>query len=285
MIPIIKIKPNKEQLEESYNRLKSLRKVGLEFGYTGEGIRNLLDQNNISKQISSANKYTCDDDFFSRDNELSFYIAGFIAADGCVKARKNKNEASVVAISLAEKDKNHLLNIKNIMSVEHPLSQKTVRNSFRNKEWKDSFQFELQFTSRNMCKDLERFNIVQRKTHIYTFPNWLINHPLVNHFMRGYNDGDGSFYINDGVNVKQVFFSLRGTSEFLHTFRNILEQNCNVNKRQNDIRINCGIGVLEYGGNKVISSIANFLYGNNTTLFLNRKYEVCRNSIYFNGVI
>ena len=40
-------------------------------------------------------KYSFDERFFSRDSELVFYWAGFIAADGCIRKRGNTGELSV----------------------------------------------------------------------------------------------------------------------------------------------------------------------------------------------
>jgi hypothetical protein len=111
---------------------------------------------------------------------------------------------------------------------------------------------------------------------IYIFPEWLVDHPLVNHFMRGYNDGDGSFYIGQLKNnrrVKQVYFSLRGTTNFLKVYRTILEQQCDLKERITDIRVNCGTGILDYGGNGIIAKIASFLY-KDATIFLPRKHTI-----------
>jgi hypothetical protein len=270
-----KNKPNKEQLQESYSRLKSIRKVGEEFGYTGEGIRVLMHLYNLDIKTPSKDLYTCDDDFFSRDNEGSFYVAGYLAADGCVKARKGKENPSVVALAIGVKDEIILNEIRQLMKVENPISKKLVKNSLTNPNWKDSEEVELTFTSHKMCNDLKRFNIVQRKSLIYSFPEWLINHPLVNHFMRGYNDGDGSFFLNKGVNVSQVYFGLRGTQPFLHIYRSILERECKLEPRIKTIRVNTGIGVLEYGGNGIVGKIAKFLY-KDASIMLDRKYQIVK---------
>lgn len=272
------IKPTREQLQESYNRLKSVRKVGLEFGYTGEGIRIMMHEFGLEISKPNKNMYSCDEDFFSRDNEESFYIAGYYAADGCIITKRDYGPC-IVYMALGSKDKNHFLKMKNIMKAEHPLSIKIVKNSIQNPNWKDSEENELRITSRKMCQDLARFNIVPRKSLIYTFPEWLINHPLVHHFMRGYNDGDGSFYIqNKTKNILQIYFSLRGTPPFLHIYRSILERECELEPRTKTVRVNTGIGVLEYGGNGVVGKIAKFLY-RDATVMLDRKYDIVKELI------
>ena len=127
-----------------------------------------------------------------------------------------------------------------------------------------------------MCDDLGRFDIVPRKSLTLTFPEWMKTHPLKHHFIRGYNDGDGSFYIpelKDGRTVEQVYFSMRGTQIFLKVIRNILEQECDLGERNTDIRISSDCGVLEYGGNGIISKITDYLY-QDATIYLPRKLEI-----------
>lgn len=275
----MKIKPTQEQLKESYARLKSVRKVGQEFSYTGEGIRGMMHEYGLEIKIPNKQAYTCNDEFFSIDNEESFYIAGFMAADGCVKKHSGKNQKiTQFYIQLAKKDELHLLKMQYILKSNHIIKTHITKNSERNPEWNDSEKRELCITSERLCNDLKKFNIIPRKTHIYTFPEWLINHPLVHHFMRGYNDGDGSFFVNKGVNTPQVYFSLRGTPSFLTTYRSILERECGLEPRTKTVRVNTGIGVLEYGGNGVVTKIAGFLY-RDATIMLDRKYQIVKELI------
>jgi hypothetical protein len=100
------------------------------------------------------------------------------------------------------------------------------------------------------------------------------DHPLRHHFIRGYIDGDGCFSsaVGKGRKVRQVFFSVRGTTQFLTSLRSILEADLNLEERTKEIRINNGIGVLEYGGNRVCKALAEYLY-QDATFYLDRKKE------------
>jgi len=94
--------------------------------------------------------------------------------------------------------------------------------------------------------------------------------------MRGYNDGDGSFFIGklqEGRTVEQVYFGLRGTVEFLTIYRSILEEKCDLDIREKSVRVNTGIGVLEYGGNGILSKITDYLY-KDATIYLPRKRDI-----------
>lgn len=267
---------SKEILEEAYARLGTLKAVAHELKIDPDSVSLYMTKFGLSydKQVI----YTCDHYFFSRDNEETFYVAGFIAADGCVKDRENigGTRRHEMQIGLSRGDKSFLEQFRQIMKAETPIRDFLVKNSKRNPEWNDTWKSEITITSKQMCENLERFNIVPRKSLIYTFPQWLKTHPLKHHFIRGYNDGDGSFYIpklKDGRRAEQVYFSMRGTPEFLLDARYILEQECDLDVRENPIRISSGHGVLEYGGNGVISKITDFLY-QDATIYLPRKRDI-----------
>lgn len=255
----------KKYLEDAYFRLKSIKAVAREIKVDPMSISNYMDKFNLT--YKKFVKYKCDEEFFKTDNEDSFYIAGFIAADGCIK-KQNR-----LSIEIGEKDLKLLEDIRNKFQAENPIGNKIVKNSLRNSEWKDSKEVTLLISSKEMCKDLEKFNIVPRKTHIYKMPEWLINHKLVHHFLRGYNDGDGCFHIEK---YNQAYFSLRGAAIFLKQIRDIFENNNLTVKRNTEIRISSGHGILEYGGNGVLTKICNFLY-KDSTICLERKYNIIKN--------
>jgi hypothetical protein len=265
-----------ELLQVEYKELQSFRKIGEKYNISRETVRYYCKKYNI--ETNPLIRYNCDNNFFTIENELTFYVAGFIAADGCVKIRKAglNTKRYELQFGLAKKDREFLQQLKTILKTDAPINDSIVRNSERNPKWNDTLASHLTITSEKLVKDLAKYNIVPRKSLIYTFPEWLINHPLVHHFMRGYNDGDGSFYVPklaEGKYTKQIHFSLRGTPEFLEIYRSILEHNCSLKTRIKDIRISSGHGCLEYGGNGILSKIVQFLY-RDATMFLPRKKQI-----------
>lgn len=266
---------SKTILEEAYNRLGSLKAVAKELKIDPESVSRYMEKFDLDydRQVH----YNCDHDFFSRDDEESFYVAGFIAADGCVKDRKSSagNIRYEVAIALSKTDKSHLEKIKNLLGADNPIHDCLVKNSKYNSDWNDTWKSEICITSKQMVDDLKRFNIVPRKSLIYTFPELMKTHPLKHHFLRGYHDGDGSIYttLGKGKKTPQVYFSLRGTPEFLTDVRYILEQECNLDVREKPIRISSGHGCLEYGGNGIVGKITDYLY-RDATIYLDRKRKI-----------
>lgn len=261
----------KELLEKEFAELKSSKAIGRKLGISGETVSCYMESFGLipNKKIS----YNCNHNIFSTDTENSFYLAGFIAADGCIKS-KNGTTSKSLYIGLSNKDKPHLQKIKDALGAEHPICDYEVKNSKRNPKWNDSFASSLTITSAQIYSDLQRFNITERKTHTLTLPDWMKDHPLRHHFIRGYIDGDGCFSscVGKGKKVRQVFFSVRGTTAFLTSLRSILEADLNLEEKTKDIRINNGIGVLEYGGNRICKALAEYLY-RDTTIYLDRKRE------------
>ena len=251
-----------KKIVESYLVHQSVRKVGMELGISHEMARYKLKKLGV---LNKPIKYECNDDYFQFDTSEIFYWAGFIAADGCVKLKNGKYKQ--LSIGLARKDHNHVEKFKKAVgfsgSVHKIISQGHIRS-------------EITISSGKLFDDLSRFNIVPCKSLIYTFPEWLVNHFNVNHFMRGYNDGDGSFYrsLNKGRTVEQLYFGLRGTKKFLIAYKQILEQNCKLRKSDKKPRANCGIYTLEYGGTRVVGQIRDFLYKDAEQNKLERKYNI-----------
>ena len=181
------------------------------------------------------------DDFFSQDTAESFYWAGFLAADGCVLNTKR------TSVWLSKKDLNQIQKLKTALNYSGKISYSARRKAYG-----------ITVTSEKIVEALKRFNVVPRKSLILTFPEWLKEHQLVNHFLRGYFDGDGSFSVKSGKYVKTIKFALRGTVEFLNSFQNILNTNCKTGNKK--VYLYDSIGSLEYSGRKKVSKIIDFLY-------------------------
>lgn len=259
----------KDDLEKSYKELGSLKAVGRKYGVASDTIGVYMDKYGLiySPQV----RYNCNHFFFSTDTEQSFYLAGFIAADGCVMSKKS---SKILSIGLSQKDRPFLELLVSTIGAENPIKDWIVKNSRQNSNWKDTWKSEVKISSTQICSDLARFNITERKSLTLEFPEWMKDHPLRHHFIRGYNDGDGSFYssVSKNKKVKQVFFSLRGTPKFLTSLRAVLEKDLELDARETKIRENSNCGVLEYGGNRLVKKIAEYLY-NDATICLERKKE------------
>lgn len=259
-------KLSKEILEYEYNVCGSMQKIANKLEVSVDSIYKYFKYYNINYNKHNNRIYNCDDHFFKNDTEESFYLAGFIAADGSVQSRKY---SKILKISLSSLDAGHLEKIKKILKSNNPIKTYRVKSSkLINKE---ASCVELQIVSNSIFNDLKKFNIVPNKTKIYSMPDWLLTHPLLNHFLRGYFDGDGSIShcgLGKGRSVKQLHFNILGTEKFINQYQDCLIKECALSKVK--ISPKSSIYSLSYSGNNNVKKIYNFLY-KNATIFLDRK--------------
>jgi len=268
-----------ENFKKLYKILKSVQQVADNLGYGFDAVRAYMKRNNIPLKYKST--YSCNENFFAEETEAAFYWAGFIAADGNVY-EKGKNKPFVLKIGLATKDYDHLENFRNCLNSDSPIKQykhkKITGSKYNRKDGtpynrKETESCELVIYSQKLCDDLIKFGITPRKSLTLQFPEWLKTHKYVNHFIRGYVDGDGSFSFLNRNDGQYISFSVIGTEQFLTSICEIININCefkNSNKKISKIN---NIYQIGYSGNKKIAKIYKFLYGN-STIFLNRKKEI-----------
>lgn len=261
---------SKEDFINELESLGSLSKIASKYGVSKNTISYYFKKLDIPYNKKVA-QYPVDHNFFSKEDEGSFYWAGFLAADGCILIRKNFNNKNII-LTLGEKDLNHLQLFKETLKSGHPIKTRIVENSKINSDWTDRNLYTITVGSHKIVEDLERFNIVPRKTKVYDFPDWLINHPLVNHFMRGYFDGDGSIYIHSRPQYKDQYkLSIAGNYSFLSNFGSIISEKLQIDNKS--INSNGPVYVLSYGGNNLTSKIGSFLY-DQATVYIERKYNL-----------
>lgn len=265
----------KQQLERDYQELKSLAKIAQKYGVSDVPIRARFIKYNIPFK-SKIHYNKCNHNIFSEESERAFYLAGFLAADGCIRISKtNKNRDYInhrIVVALAKKDEKFLEQVRDSFDSNNKFNYYTHKLSKYSNDWNDCESVKLSITSKQMVDDLVKFGVVSRKSLTYTFPEWLKTHPLKHHFIRGYIDGDGSFYLSS--NKKSIVFSVRGTIDFLKTCKTIFENDCNAHTKTIPTTQD-GIGDFKINSNLVVSRIVDFIY-KDATIFLERKYEIAK---------
>jgi hypothetical protein len=261
-------KLTKEILEYEYKTLGSMQKIANKLSVSIDSVYKYMKLYGLSYDKHFTGIYECNENIFDSDNAESFYLAGFIAADGSLQKRQY---SKILKICLSNVDLAHLEKIKISFNSNHPIKTYNVKPG---KLIKTSHKcVEIQIVSDKIYDDLLRFNIVPNKTFIYMMPEWLVNHPLVHHFMRGYFDGDGSISycgLSAGRAIKQLHFNILGTQNFIEEYRNILIKNCQLHYNKTVVKNN--VFSLSYSGNKVVKKIYDFLY-KDATIWLDRKRE------------
>ncbi len=125
-----------------------------------------------------------------------------------------------------------------------------------------------------MVQDLIHLGCPPQKTHILKFPSFQqVPEHLINHFMRGYFDGDGCIYVNpkkSGTNL----FDVVGNHDFIASYKKTMFTKIGKASEVKLRKCNCNgnIVALDLGGNQQLRKIYNFLY-KDATIYLKRKKE------------
>jgi hypothetical protein len=273
----MKIQITNELLSKLYDEHKSIRKVAKLLDSNYGTIRNYMEQYNIHRDYRQA---IIDKDIFNNDTEIVFYIAGFIAADGCIRELHSKIHNIInykLKLEIQQNDIVLLEKIRDFISPDINIYkyERINKNAKYYGHISKACRFEI--TSRVIIEGLFRFGITPKKSLTLHFPEWLSKHPLVHHFIRGYFDGDGSVCFRSKVgknrNTKQRMVHFCGTEQFLHTINQILSVNCSAIIPNKQILKNRNIYSLYYCGNNITTQISNYLY-KDATIYLERKYNL-----------
>ena len=208
--------------------------------------------------------YYYDHNFFENiNNEEKAYWLGFIMADGCVTI--GKNNSCELTIHLQTRDIGHLKKFNKSLKGNVPIQTKERLCTFTNKYNKISI---IRFYSQKMVHDLEKYNVIPRKSLVKEFPTNLPKE-LMNHYIRGYFDGNGCITNSDKY-VGCSFCS--GSFKFIEGLRKFLNENGIKTSptRKKDKDSNCYI--IQIYGIKNCDNFLNYIY-KNSTIYLDRKFN------------
>jgi intein/homing endonuclease len=212
-------------------------------------------------------KYTLNENFFEKiDSEQKAYWLGFISADGTIVVTNKQTNSLRLRINIHEKDRNLLEMFKEDLESDSPIKEYVTN---KNKKF-ESKQVKIDINSKKICNDLFKLGITSNKTNTLTMPNIPIN--MLQHFIRGYFDGDGCFnyYKNKTNNGYKFCFEVVGNSiGILHSIQTIFQENNIVTtiytrKNNNSYRL------MTCNKNQ-IKLIIKYMY-KNSNVYLNRKF-------------
>ena len=258
----------KDLVVKLYEELGSSVDVGKMFNVGHKIITRILEEKGIKRTAAKKRQYKINESYFDNiDSPNKAYILGFLWADGC-----NFPKKGTVSMTLDEKDRDDLDNIRNEIGSERPLEFIDYSNkhdfgyTYKN-------QYRLLLFSAHMCKALESIGMVPNKSLVVEFP--ILSNELVRHFIRGLFDGDGSICRHQYKNRNSYQHTLTITSTLM-----ICEKLVDI--VQNELHINCHIydasnhngvtKVFNISGKNQIKKFMDWIY-NESDLKLQRKYE------------
>ena len=237
----------------------SVSKIAKIYSCNPSVIRRILVQHGIEirkNDFYSAKSF--DKDFFKRiDSEEKAYLLGFIYADGCVSN-------NTFSIKLSIKDLDLLVKIKEILSSSH----KIVTHENKSGYGIGNISCCLAINNSELAEDLISLGVFRNKSKTLKFPTEnQVPKSLINHFIRGYFDGDGSVH----GSIKYPCISIFGTQDFLsgvmESFKEIIPTKSSIYKYKNK-----DIYYISLGGHNQILKIYQYFY-KEASIFLGRKKD------------
>jgi hypothetical protein len=247
---------NDSDVLEQYSIFKNIHKVAKHFNMSTNPIKKILKMNGVDL---TNRRYDVNHNYFDIiDTEEKAYWLGFLYADGYIRERKNGNS---LEMKLSIKDKKHLELFRDCIGSNHKIVEGL--NSVKYKGGvSSSHMSSLAIYSEKLVKSIKTQGFHSRKT--FTIERPKIDNSLINHFIRGYFDGDGTFiFVEKERSGTGIACASKNFRDFL--IKELLN---------NNIKVNYYGGINLLISNKIDNNkFYNYIY-NNATILLERKKEI-----------
>lgn len=260
---IISQELKQEIVNEYLKQPVSLQNMTKRFNLCSPTISKILHEANI--EIYSKSRVlnpNMNENYFSNiDDEHKAYYIGLIIADGNIFQKNNLSNTMKLSITLHDGDEYIL---------EQLISDLCSSNSITNDGRGCS---EIGFSNTKLCKDLEQYGIVPRKSLITYLPT-NIPDDLMRHLIRGLIDGDGSIRFVRPPRRCEKYISLCGTHRLMQEVLDYLYEHkiIKIHKQVYDYK-NSSVSEFKISNKDDIYSLGEWLY-KDATIYLKRKKEI-----------
>lgn len=237
------------------------------------GFVRVLKEYGINTRLK--NRYTLKENYFELiDSERKAYWLGYLYADGYVGDDHYNN---IVVSSI---DKDILEKFKE--DIEYSGEIRVSRGSGYSDE---HTSYVINFSSKEMASSLREIGLYPNKSMtMIKMPN--LDNQMVNHFIRGYFDGDGGLgiYRSTSYHKEKVYennspgVNIIGTHSFLEDMRKSIPVKSSYTQSKTPEMV-----YLRIHGKKNVTTFMNYIYSD-ATVFMDRKYNkwleiapLCRN--------
>lgn len=241
----------KQKAISLYQDGQSSLSVATYFNVSKQCILQLLRKNKIERRNLRFIKYYKDESYFDNiDTDTKAYVLGLFYSDGCNDILGNK-----IILSLHKKD----INLLNLVKSEMKTNQVLRLNENC---------LNLVICSKRLCESLYKLGCVNKKSLVLKFPTkeHVPNH-LINHFIRGYFDGDGCLHITKNTGSPIVY--IESSPFFLIGLQKIIKNKLNIVGRIK-IRKDSKSQTFCISGVRKCLKFLNFIY-DNSNIYLERK--------------
>jgi hypothetical protein len=248
---------NLYKLENSTRKISELLNVP----YTT--VSNTLKKHNITLRPPTR-RYTLNENYFDLiDSSDKAYFLGLLYADGNVS---NTQDGYRVKIGLQERDSYILEKFARYCNFNGPiLFRKKVTERHQNQKL-------LQIYSKSFYNGACKHGLHDNKTMTLKFPE--IDHQYLNHFIRGYFDGDGCVFIKKYKDQTSTSIHFLGTYNMCLSIKTHLTKILNL---RSNTKILPKKSIFKYTINdrKDLLKVIKFLYNGMNDCYLTRKLEKC----------
>lgn len=242
---------------------KRLQELGIDTSYAAN-----IDKYR-EKMSHTFHYYSLDEHVFDAiDTEEKAYWLGFLMADGYNYVTRN-----ALCLRLQAEDEEILKKFSAFLKSNAPIYSfiRTTRVNHLIREYK-----EVRVNSIHLCNQLSSLGCVQGKTYTLEFPT-CVPEELINHFVRGYFDGDGCVCIKKRKDRKSPTslscqLTITGRKGFLLKVQKIIMKETGVFQTKLEEPKNNFAKVIHYGGSQTVLKILNYLY-KDATIYLKRKHD------------
>lgn len=246
-----------ESIKKLYSSGTAINVIARQYHKSENTIRDIIDSSGLLQTNSHRHQiYEINENYFDKiDCQEKAYIIGLFMADGCVY----KNN---LTISLQENDKHILDTINSLIGSNRPL--KFIDYNSKNSNY--SNQYCLQITNEHLVSRLKELGVVERKSLILEYPEWL-DDSLFPHFLRGMIDGDGC------LEWKRCRVSLVGANKMMLQIKDKISHILHIDVSVRPHYCNNNVSNLVIGNKINTKILLDYIY-KDATIFLNRKHNI-----------
>lgn len=226
------------------------------------------------KAIKESKQLRFVENFFNKWSPNMAYILGYFAADGTMF--KNKNGSCYIAFTST--DIELIMLVKNILSVTNKIESYQPKGNSK-------IRYNLQIGGKGLFNKLKYLGLTPKKSLKLKLPQ--VPNYLLNHFIRGYFDGDGcaylkKFYRSDRSKYCWSFQAtfISGSGHFLGSVQSKLRKLIGI--KGGSLYFHDGAYRLHYSGKDVVK-LFKFMYPSERLPLLKRKWRILRKGVSIMG--
>ena len=252
-----------DKIINSYQNNMSLREIEKQYGAIRSTVSKFLEQKGIkTTKGNHYRKYFHDENFFEDINtEEKAYWLGFMYADGYIVNNKNRYGEDDFGITVAIDSLDIIEKFKSSLQATNPIR-------YDNSKSKGQIQAKLVCCSQKTVDDLIDKGVVKNKSAILKPPT-KVPEELIQHFIRGFFDGDGSLIRHQLKNSNFIAFQVNFTTtyEMAIWLKQILQLGDIYPEKRSQFT-----WYYTIGGNQQVLKICHYMY-DNAIIWMDRKYN------------